>query len=270
MNSILCNTLTSSAIRTENLFTRRLLGASLLIAGFVLLLGTSGCTRHQQKAEAGSPKGIAFGAAIIEVGGGKQITPAGTALPEPVVVQVNDEQGTAVAGALVSFRGAHDVSFDPPTGVTDSSGQFTTTVTLGESAGRYQISAVTTTKTNKPVELKLDEIALGYQQVVGQRLNDQYCDRCHNQESSAEKVSNYDNLEVKPHAFTDGDTLNKMSDADIVAIISHGGPALNKSAQMPPYGYTLSKSEIQALIAYIREISDPPYRTPGTVYAKNQ
>jgi len=29
---------------------------------------------------------------------------------------------------------------------------------------------------------------------------------------------------------------------------------------MPPYGYTLSKSEIDALIAYIRLISDPPYR----------
>ena len=59
----------------------------------------------------------------------------------------------------------------------------------------------------------------------------------------------------------------KMSDADIAAIISHGGPALNKSALMPPYGYTLSKTEIQALIAYIRAISDPPYQAPGTVYA---
>ena len=37
---------------------------------------------------------------------------------------------------------------------------------------------------------------------------------------------------------------------------------------MPPYGYTLSKSEIDALIAYIRLISDPPYRASGMVYAK--
>jgi len=35
-----------------------------------------------------------------------------------------------------------------------------------------------------------------------------------------------------------------------------------------PYGYTLSKSEIDALIAYIRLISDPPYRASGMVYAK--
>jgi hypothetical protein len=36
--------------------------------------------------------------------------------------------------------------------------------------------------------------------------------------------------------------------ADLVAIISHGGAALNKSAKMPPYGYTLSKSDIQARV----------------------
>ena len=270
MNSSLRHRLTSSAMtQSGDLFIKRVLGASVLIAGLVLLVGSSGCTRHKPGAQTQSPKATAFGAAIIEVSGGKQTAAAGTALSQSVVVQVNDEQGTAVPGAAVFFRGAHDVSFDPPGGITDSSGQFTTNVTLGESAGRYQIAAVTTTKASKQVELKLDEIALGYQQVFGQRLNEQYCDRCHNQESSAEKVSNYDNLEVKPHAFTDGDTLNKMSDADLTAIISHGGPALNKSAQMPPYGYTLSKSEIQALIAYIREISDPPYRTPGTVYAKN-
>ena len=104
--------------------------------------------------------------------------------------------------------------------------------------------------------------------MLGSQLNDQYCARCHNQESSPERVSNYDNLETKPHPFTEGDTLNKMSDADLVAIISHGGPALNKSPLMAPYGYTLSKSEIQALIAYIRMVSDPPYGAPGIVYAQ--
>ena len=77
-----------------------------------------------------------------------------------------------------------------------------------------------------------------------------------------------DNLSVKPHAFTEGDTLNKMSDADLVAIISHGGPALNKSAEMPPWGYTLSKSDIAALVSYIRAVADPPYEAGGLVYAQ--
>jgi mono/diheme cytochrome c family protein len=117
-------------------------------------------------------------------------------------------------------------------------------------------------------ELKVEEIALGYQQVLARQLDDQYCSRCHNPESTAERVSNYDNLETKPHAFTEGETLNKMSDTDLVAIISHGGRALNKSPLMPPYGYTLSKSDIQALVTYIRMISDPPYKAAGTVYAR--
>jgi mono/diheme cytochrome c family protein len=54
-----------------------------------------------------------------------------------------------------------------------------------------------------------------------------------------------------------------------MAIISHGGPALNESPEMPPFGYTLSKSDIQAVISYIRAVADPPFHSAGVVYAKN-
>jgi mono/diheme cytochrome c family protein len=59
-----------------------------------------------------------------------------------------------------------------------------------------------------------------------------------------------------------------MSDADIAAIVQHGGPALNRSALMPPYANTLSPAEVQAVIAYIRVVADPPYQPSGTVYAR--
>lgn len=237
---------------------------SLTLAAVMLATSCS-----QKSASAPLPKPTAFGAAIVESSGGKQIAQTGSLLPQPVVVQVNDEQGTAVAGALVEFSAAPGVTFDPPNGLTDSSGQVTTNVSLGRMAGRYQLTASTLDKSHKRVEVKLDEIALGYQQNLGRRLNDQYCERCHNPESTVERVSNYDNLEIKPHPFTEGDTLNKISDADLTAIIAHGGPALNKSALMPAWGNTLSKSDIQALISYIRAISDPPSRSAGPVYAKN-
>jgi mono/diheme cytochrome c family protein len=236
---------------------------------FVLLaasLSTS-CSRTTESAPL--PKPTAFGAAIVESSGGKQTAQTGILLPQPLVVQVNDEQGTAVAGALVEFAAAPGVAFDPPNGLTDSSGQVSTNVSLGGMAGRYQIVASTTDKSHKKVDLKIEEIALGYQQTLGRHLNDQYCERCHNPESTVERVSNFDNLEVKPHPFTEGDTLNKISDADLTAIISHGGPALSKSALMPAWGNTLSKSDIQALISYIRAISDPPSRSAGPVYAKD-
>jgi mono/diheme cytochrome c family protein len=73
---------------------------------------------------------------------------------------------------------------------------------------------------------------------------------------------------VKPHAFTDGGTLNKMSGADLTSITLHGGPALNRSALMPPYGKTLSAADVRALIAYTRAVADPPYEPAGTVYAR--
>ena len=230
----------------------------------LVLLGTS-CSRKGVPTTALKPTGV--GAAIVESSGGKQLAQTGCLLPQPVVVQVNDEQGTAVAGALVEFSAAPGVTFDPPSALSDSSGQVTSNVSLGGMAGRYQITASTLDKSHKRVELKLEEIGLGYQQTLGRRLNDQYCDRCHNSESTAERVSNFDNLEVKPHPFSEGDTLNKISDADLTAIIANGGPALQKSALMPAWGNTLSKSDIQALIAYIRAVSDPPSRSSGPVYA---
>jgi mono/diheme cytochrome c family protein len=240
---------------------------SLISILLVAICGAASCSR--KTASAPLPKATGFGAAIIESSGGKQIAQAGTPLPQPVVVQVNDEQGTAVPGALVEFNATSGVTFDPPNGLTDSSGQLTTNVSLGGMAGRYQFSASTTDKAQKKVSLKIEEIALGYQQTLGRQLNDQYCDRCHNPESTVERVSNFDNLEIKPHPFTEGDTLNKISDADLASIISHGGPALNKSSLMPAWGNTLSKSDIQALISYIRAVSDPHNANAGPVYAKN-
>ena len=223
----------------------------------ITLLSLSGCSHQQQNAA--PPKATAFGTTIVESSGGKQIAPAGTLLPQSVVVQVNDQQGNGVIGAAVEFSGPAGVVFDPSNGLTDSSGQLTTNVSLGNGAGRYELIATTYDKSHKPIELKLQEVALDYQQVLGAKLNQHYCERCHNSESTPERVSNYDNLEVNPHAFSDGDYLNKMSDDDLTALITHGGPALNKSPQMPPYGYTLSRSEMQALVAYIRAVADPPH-----------
>ncbi len=242
--------------------TRRL----LMLCAILIIVGNAGCARKSPAAPALKPTG--FGAALVESNGGKQIGATGTLLSQPVVVQVNDDQDTAVPGALVEFSGPAGVSFDPASGLTDSSGQLTTNVMLGDMAGRYQLTASTLTKAQKKVGLRLEEIALGYQQELGHQVGEKYCARCHDPESTPERVSNYDNLEVKPHAFTEGDTLNKMSDADLTAIISHGGPALSKSALMPPYGYTLSKTEIQALLSYIRLASDPPYQASGMVYAQ--
>jgi mono/diheme cytochrome c family protein len=225
------------------------------------------CGRRGPQVARVEPK--AFGAALVEVSGGKQMAPTGTLADQPLVVQVNDAQGGAVAGAAVSFHSSGGAGVDPAEGLTGTDGQLSVSVTLGGVAGRYQILAATRGTTGKGIELRSEEIALGYQQNLGRQVNDRYCSRCHDSESSAERVSNHDNLKAAPHAFTDGAVLNNVSDADLLNILAHGGPALNKSAEMPPYGATLQKSEIDALVAFIRAVADPPYRLKGLVYAKN-
>lgn len=237
------------------------------VACAVLLLMGAGIGCKHPSASSSALKPTATGAAIVLSSGDKQTGPTGTVLANPVVVQVNDDQGTAVTGALVEFHGPAGVVFDPAAVLTDSSGQATTNVRLGTIGGRYQISATTPGKTHE-ASVQVPETALGYQQQLGSILADKFCSRCHDPESSAERVSNYDNLAVKPHAFTDGATLNKMSDAELLSVIQHGGPALSRSALMPRYGNTLSPVDVQAVIAYIRVVSDPPYRPAGTVYGK--
>ncbi len=236
------------------------------IISCVLSLLTTACS-HKAK-EAPTLRATAFGAAIVESSGVKQIGYIGMPLDEPIVVQVNDASGSAVGGAAVYFSGPPGVKFSPAAALTDSSGQVTSTITLGQQSGMYRFTASTSDKSGKPVQMTIQEVALGYQQTVGAQLYAQYCIRCHDPESTPERVSNMDNLSVKPHAFAEGDVLNKMSNADLTAIISHGGAALNKSPEMPPWGYTLSKSDIAALISYIRAVADPPYEAGGLIYAE--
>ena len=214
-----------------------------------------------------TPQPKAFGAALVEMGGGLQSGAVGTVLDQPLVVQVNNAQGSPVAGVLVTFRAAGGIVLTPSAGLTGDDGQLSVTCQVGSTAGRYQIVAATTDKGGKPVTARLEEIALGYQQNLGRLLNERYCSRCHNPESTAERVSNYDNLTAKPHSFTDGAFLNAISDADLTAIITYGGAARNKSAEMPPYGGTLGKADIEALLMYLRAVATPPYRAKGLIYA---
>jgi mono/diheme cytochrome c family protein len=236
------------------------------IAPVFIALAISSCARRQDVPEE-KPK--AFGTAVAVISGDKQAAGVGSRLDQPLVVQVNDAQGAPVSGALVRFAAAGEIAFQPDRGLTGADGQFTATVTLGGMAGHYQVTATTLTSAGKSAEIHGDEIALGYQEMLGEKINEIHCIRCHDSESTPERVSNHDNLDPQPRAFTEGAILNRMSDASLLAMISHGGSALNKSPQMPPYGNTLTKAEMVALVAYIRAVADPPYRPQGVFYAGN-
>jgi mono/diheme cytochrome c family protein len=220
----------------------------------------SACSRQPVSKASLQPK--AYGTQIVEVSGGKQVTGVGSELPQPVVVQVNGPDGRAISGALVSFHG-DGVRFNPAQALSDASGQVTTAVQLGFVAGDYQITAETPKSGGGSTTLELRQTALGYQATLGKEINDKHCIRCHDPESTTERVSNFENLSPQPHAFTDGAYLNNISDADLIKIITFGGPALNKSPAAPAFGSTLTAAEIKAVVAYVRALADPPYQTPG-------
>jgi mono/diheme cytochrome c family protein len=233
-----------------------------ILTAFAALL-LAGC-KHAPTPQL-SPK--AFGTQIVEIGGSKQVAQVGSTLPQPVVLQVNAADGNPVTGALVRLRG-DGLRFTPAEALTDSSGQVSVAVQLGFNTGDYQISAETPAANGSAAHLGMREIALGYEQALGKAVNDQYCIRCHDRESTPERVSNFDNLSPSPQEFTDGAALNRLSDADLINIVTYGGQAMGKSAQNPAYGTTLKPAEIRAVVAYIRAIADPPYQTPGVKYGK--
>jgi mono/diheme cytochrome c family protein len=235
------------------------------VSSLCLALLFTACSSNSGSKQVLVPK--AYGTQIVEVNGSKQVTEVGSDIPQPVVVQVNGADGNPVTGALVSFHG-EGIEFGLPQALTDASGQVTTSVQLGASSGLYQIVAETPKASGGATNLNLQEIALGYEQKLGSAVNEQYCIRCHDSESTPERVSNFDNLSPAPHLFSDGATLNNIPDADLINITTHGGPALGKSAQMPAYGTTLTPAEIKAVLAYIRAVADPPYQPPGVKYGK--
>src|SRR5579871_4374686 len=142
----------------------------------------AGCSHRQATTPGLHP--TAAGAALVESSGGKQLGSPGTVLSQPLVVQVNDKDGNSVTGAVVSFSGPPGVGFNPLQVLTDSSGQATTQVTLGSTAGRYNLTVSSPDAGGKAVFLNVTEYAAGYQQQLGHDLEETYCARCHDPEST--------------------------------------------------------------------------------------
>ena len=81
-------------------------------------------------------------AAVVKISGEPQSAQVGTALPNPLVVQVNRAEGTAIAGATVTFAvTGGSATLTPTTAVTNASGQAQVSVTLGTTSGTATISA---------------------------------------------------------------------------------------------------------------------------------
>jgi hypothetical protein len=79
------------------------------------------------------------------VSGDGQEGRTGQRLGDPLVVQVNDDQGRPAPGAAVSFAGAAgSPAVDPASATTDTNGRASTRVTLGDAEGAQSIQAQVT------------------------------------------------------------------------------------------------------------------------------
>lgn len=84
-----------------------------------------------------------------------------------------------------------------------------------------------------------------------------YCVQCHGVKGDG-KGPNAEFLSTTPRDFTNAVEMNKLTDKDIKIVISNGGPAVTKSALMPPWGKTLGEDDVEKLTTLLRKICNCP------------
>jgi mono/diheme cytochrome c family protein len=94
----------------------------------------------------------------------------------------------------------------------------------------------------------------------GKKLYDSYCSTCHGEKGKGDGAAARA-LPVKPADHTNGAIMNQLSDQFLIDIISKGGSAVGKSSFMPSWGGAIDDKQIGSLVAYLRSIADPPYKS---------
>ena len=78
-----------------------------------------------------------------------------------------------------------------------------------------------------------------------------YCVQCHGSEGTGKGVNTRD-MSVVPRDHTDAKSMSGRSDETLFKAIKEGGPSIDKSIMMPPWGSTLSDEEINDLVQHLR------------------
>lgn len=87
------------------------------------------------------------------------------------------------------------------------------------------------------------------------QVYDFYCAQCHGVNGDGKGVNVTKDFATDPRNFTVGADMSKRTDDDIRGVIKDGGPSISKSPLMPPWGSTLTKEEVEGLLAYIRKFA---------------
>jgi cytochrome c oxidase cbb3-type subunit 3 len=78
-----------------------------------------------------------------------------------------------------------------------------------------------------------------------------YCVQCHGLKGNGNGV-NIRDMSVQPRDHTDAKAMSGRSDETLFKVIKEGGPSIDKSILMPPWGDTFSDEEIKDLVQHLR------------------
>lgn len=84
----------------------------------------------------------------------------------------------------------------------------------------------------------------------------EWCARCHARDGSGKMQE--PTITVEPLDFTDCKVASAEPDADWELAISHGGPAVGLSSQMPAFGDTLSSGQVREFVEHLRGFCEEP------------
>jgi mono/diheme cytochrome c family protein len=105
-----------------------------------------------------------------------------------------------------------------------------------------------------PEELLQGAVTTGDPVAAGKVLFMAACVPCHGTEGKGDGQAAKD-LNPKPRNLTDAAYMTKLDDRYLYELVSRGGIAVGKSAQMPEFA--LSPQDIQNLIAFVRTLPNP-------------
>lgn len=78
-----------------------------------------------------------------------------------------------------------------------------------------------------------------------------YCVQCHGMKGNGNGI-NVRDMSVQPRDHTDAKAMSGRSDDTLFKVIKEGGPSIDKSILMPPWGDTFSDDEIRDLVQHLR------------------
>ena len=81
-----------------------------------------------------------------------------------------------------------------------------------------------------------------------------YCAQCHGVGGKGDGPNVTEDFKVSPRNFTKAKEMNKLSDADLKNVILDGGPSVDKSPLMPPWGKTLTAEQVDGLVKHLRKL----------------